>query len=118
MRVQEIADADDPYRRIHHSQVKEGRPTRAAFTDPELSVDLARLTTPEQRLTGHASHGLASITAGHARSLGQDVFHDPLETNPAQAIVKGKKTARIGKSLARSATWVLLPPNNPAVIPA
>ena len=112
MQAQEIAGADDLYRRIHPSQVKEGRPTRAAFTDPELSVDLARLTTSEQSLSGHASHGLASIKAGHARSLGQDVFHDPLETNPAHALVKGKKTPRIGRSLARSAKWEALPPND------
>lgn len=112
MQLQEIADADDLYRRIHPSQVKDGRPTRAAFTDPELSVDLARLTTPEQCLSGHASHGLASITAGHARSLGQDVFHNPLGTNPAHALVKGKKTPRIGRSLAGSAKWEMLPPNN------
>ena len=110
MQVQAIADADDLHRRIHPSQVKDGRPTRAAFTDPELSVDLARLTTLEQSLSGHATHGLASIRAGHARSLGQDVFHDPLDTNPAHAIVKGKKTPRIGRSLARSAKWEVFPP--------
>jgi hypothetical protein len=46
MRVQEIADADDLHRRIHPSQVKAGKPTSAAFEDPQLSVDLARLTTP------------------------------------------------------------------------
>src|SRR3990170_1644051 len=108
MQVQEIADADDLYRRIHPLQVRDGRPTSAAFTDPELSVDLARLTTPEHSLSGHATHGLASITAGHARSLRQDVFHEPLETNPAHALVRGKKTPSIARSLARSVTWMLL----------
>lgn len=112
MQVQEVADADDLYRRIHPLQVKDGRPTSAAFKHTELSVDLAQLTTPGQSLSGYASHGLASITARHARSLRQDVFHDPLETNPAHALVRGKKTPGIAKSLARSATWMLLPPND------
>jgi len=112
MEIQEIADADDLYRRIHPSQVKDGRPTSAAFKDHHLSVDVARLTIPDRSLSGYPSHGLASITAGHARSLGQDVFHDPRVTSPAHALVEGTKTPRIGRSLARSATWVLLPPND------
>ena len=110
MRVQEIADADDLYRRIHPLQVRDGRPTSAAFTDPELSVDLAKLTTPQPSLSDYASHGLASIIAGHARSLRQEVFHNPVESNPAHALVKGKKTPSIAKSLARSAKWEVLPP--------
>lgn len=109
--VEEIADADELYRRIHPSQVKDGMPTSAAFKDVELSVDLARLTTLERSLTGYPSHGLASITAGHARSLKQTVFHDPLEANPAHAIVKGHKTLSIARSLARSAKWEAPPPS-------
>ena len=112
MQVQEIADADDLYRRIHFSQVKDGRPTSAAFKHTELSVDLAKLTTPEQSLSGYASHGLASITAGHARSLGQDVLHDPLEANPAHALVRGTKPLSIARSLAQSAKWEVLTPND------
>ncbi len=111
MEIQEIADADDLYRRIHPSQVKEGRPTSAAFRAKELSVDLARLTTVLQCLSGYALHGLASITTAHARSLGQDVIHDPLEANPAHALVKGTKTCSTAKKLARSAKWEVLPPN-------
>lgn len=111
MEVQEIADVDALYRRIHPLQVKDGMPTSAAFKDAELSVDLARLTTLERSLTGYLSHGLASIAAGYARSLEQTVLHDPRETNPAHALVKGNKTPRIARSLARSAKWEALPPN-------
>lgn len=111
MEVQEIADVDGLYRRIHPLQVKDGRPSSAAFNNAELSVDLARLTTLERSLTGYPSHGLASITAGDARSLGQMVIHDPLETNPAHALVKGHKNPRIAKNLALSAKWEVLPPN-------
>lgn len=111
MEAQEIADSDDLYRRIHPSQVKDGRPSSAAFKDAEMSVDVARLTTPKQTLTGYPSHGLASIMAGHARALGQDVFHDPLELNPAHAIVKGNKPLGIARSLAQSAKWEAPPPN-------
>lgn len=111
MEVQEIADVDALYRRIHPLQVKDGTPTSAAFKDAELSVDLARLTTFERSLTGYPSHGLASVTAGYARSLEQTVLHDPLETNPAHTLVKGNKTPRIARSLARSAKWEALPPS-------
>lgn len=111
MEVHEIADVDGLYRRIHPSQVKDGRPSSAAFKDAEMSVDVARLTTPKQTLTGYPSHGLASITAGHARAEGQDVFHDPLELNPAHAIVKGNKPLSIARRLAQSAKWEALPPN-------
>jgi hypothetical protein len=110
MQVQEVADADDLYRRIHFSQVKDGGPTSAAFKHTELSVDLAKLTTPQQSLSGHPSHGLVSITAGHARSLGQEVVHSPLDVNLAHALVIGNKTLGIARNLARTATWVLLPP--------
>jgi hypothetical protein len=112
MQLQEIADADDLYRRIHPSQVKDGRPTSAAFKDPELSVDLARLTTPERSLTGYPLYGLTSIVAGHARSLGQDVFHSPLEANPAHAFVRGAKPLSVARGLAQSAKWDVLPPND------
>ena len=113
MRVEEIADVDDLYRRIHPLQVKEdGSLSSAAFKDAEMSVDVARLTTPQQSLSGYVSHGLVSITAGHARSLRQEVFHAPLETNPAHALVKGRKTDSIAKNLARSAKWEMLPPND------
>ncbi|MBZ0168327.1 MAG: hypothetical protein K8F29_02645 [Kofleriaceae bacterium] len=112
MEVEEIADNDELYRRIHPLQVKDGRPTSAAFKDPEMSVDVARVTTPQRVLSEYSSHGLASITAGYARSLEQDVFHDPVENNPAHAIVKGNKPPRIAKSLARSAKWDVLPPSS------
>ena len=112
MRVQEVADADDLYRRIHPSQVKDGKLTSAAFKDLQLSVDLARLTTPQRSLSRHPSHGLASITALVARSLGQEVIHNPLNINPAHALVIGNKSLATARSLARSATWVLLPPGN------
>lgn len=111
MELQEIADVDGLYRRMHPLQVKDGMPTSAAFKDAELSVDLARLTTLERSLMGYPLHGLASITAGYARFLGQTVFHDPLEANPAHALVKGNKTPHIARSLARSAKWEALPPN-------
>ena len=111
MQVEEIADSDELYRRIHPSQVKDGRPTSAAFKDLELSVDLARLTTCQRSLRRYPLHGLASIITGHARSQQQVVFHDPLETNPAHALVKGTKTLSVARSLARSAKWEVLPPN-------
>lgn len=111
MEVQEIADVDALYRRIHPLQVKDGRPSSAAFKDTELSVDLARLTTLERSFMGYPLHGLASITAGYTRSLEQTVFHDPLQSNLAHALVKGHKTPGIARKLARSAKWEVLPPN-------
>lgn len=107
-------------RRIPHWQwVEDGagglRPSSAAFSDENLSVDLASVLqasgqTPATTLSGHQGFALASVTAQVAREQGQAVCRDPLANNPAHAIVAGKKTTAVKRHLARHSEWVVPPP--------
>ena len=114
-----ILDDEGLLRRIPHYQwVEDGaggwRPSSAAFGDLELSVDLAStlaalnepMTAP---LRGHDGYALVSLKAGSARQNNQAVCRDPLDSNPAHAIVYGKKTNAIKKQLARQSEWIISP---------
>lgn len=86
--MERIDDDDDLYRRIFRYSVKpDGTVSSAAFMtkskkpDPECSVSLARLTTPEEVLRpgrGLPGQRLIALTASVPRSLGLTVLHDPL----------------------------------------
>ena len=117
MDIVEIQDTEELYRRIHPYHIKpDGTVSSAAFKGGdsyELSVELARLTTPEEtvqrgRQLGRECVGLAILMAGQARELSQEVRHDPLGPdapggpNPAHALIIGQKTEPIAKQLARS----------------
>src|SRR5215211_4385615 len=92
-----IVDDDWLYRRLAVHNVRQSDGTvhyntfmrnadprgRKKEPDPDVSVDLARLTTPEQSLTtaGRLDQGIGAIQAGYPRSLapGQtDVVHTPV----------------------------------------
>jgi hypothetical protein len=104
-------------RRIHPNQVvpdKNGgfRPSSAAFTDRELSVDLASKLdeldrTQQSCLDGYDGYGLVSFTAGTARANQQLVCRDPLPDNPAHGIVYGDKPTRVKKQLVQGSTWIV-----------
>src|SRR5688572_20724842 len=89
-----ITDADSLYRRLAINHFRsDGTINRTAFMrnsvppnkgkepDPEVSVDLARLTTPPNSpagslaTAGRPNQGIAAIRAGFPRSLGLDVIH-------------------------------------------
>jgi hypothetical protein len=91
---EEIADADWLYRRlaIHNIRRSDGSVHYNTFLrnsdprgrkkepDPDVSVDLARLTTPEQSLAaaGKPDQGIGAIQAGFPRGLGLEVVHIPI----------------------------------------
>lgn len=105
-----IADAEQLYRRVHPTQVKDdGKLSSAAFTDPELSVDRAMLTTTEQTLREHPKHGIAAFTAGLARELEQEVVPDASLFNRAHALVKGSKPKSVKRRFAREAELIRQP---------
>ena len=106
---EEIADEDWLYRRlgVHSVRTKDGSIHPNAFMrsaepsgrlkgpDPEVSVDLARLTTPEHSLAvaGKPNQGIGAIQAGFPRSLGLRVMHAPVEApvgrpNPAHSLIR------------------------------
>jgi len=95
------------------------RPSSAAFKNSRdgspMSVFLADVLRelnrgPETVLAGHDDFALAAITAGLARECNQSVARDPLQGEPAHAVVIGKKTEAVRTKLALGSHWIVLPP--------
>src|SRR2546430_10713041 len=90
-----ISDSEGLWRHIHpeqftwDQQTSQWRPTSGAFIDRrgELSVDRASLTTIEQSLAGKPNHSLVEVEASILRKMGYLVVPDPLESNPAHALI-------------------------------
>jgi len=116
MNIETIHDADELYRRVIEYWIKENSViSSAAFQNTtntdEMSVDLARLTTPQATALHKTNFGVASFLAGVARELNQEVFHSPVSENYAHSTVKGRKTGSIRKKLVKKSTLILLPAN-------
>jgi len=106
---EEIEDEDELYRRIHPDWIKScGKISSAAFKQktPDLSVNIARLTTPEKTLYGYPRHGLGSLPAGTFRIEKLEIYHVPVSCNYAHAIVYGKITDAMAKRVADSAKLI------------
>lgn len=102
-----------------NENTREWRPSSAAFDDhpngTPMSVFLSDLLAetgrrPADLLAGHTGFALAMVTAGLARQCRQGVAREPLEQEPAHAVVFGKKTKSVMRAFARGATWVIPPP--------
>ncbi len=120
-----IDDDDDLYRRLIPTSVnRHGAVSRGAFyragmePDPEISVNIARLSSPEATLTGGPpGSGIGVIRAGLARTTGLQVRHAPVEGNDAHALIVGAST-RDHCSLLAEGTRVVIPPSGaPAARP-
>lgn len=114
-----IGDECELYRRVHPFQVVDDentgakRPSSAAFSDPELSVDLKRTLEVNGLdwrfcLKVHAQHSLVTFPAGAARAAKQQLVLDPLDDNPAHTLVVGKKTQSVRNALVKASVWVHL----------
>ncbi len=107
-----LLDPDELYRGVHPDWVKpNGEISSGAFDGDEMSVDIAKKTTPERSWNRmrKIQAGMASVTVRLARSLKQEVRHHPLPLNHAHGLVVGKKTSSVRKQFARKATWVVRP---------
>lgn len=106
-----IADLEMLHRRIHPAQMQDGRVSTAAFSDPEMSVDRARMRTAQESLQKHAGYGLAGFTAGFARGVKdpQEVLPSPSLFNPSHALVKGKKSKATRREFALGSSLVVRP---------
>lgn len=114
MKILDILDEDDLYRRVPDVWLKEdGEVSSAAFQNTtnsdDMSVDLARLTTPQTTVSEYPNCGVASFRAALARQLGQKVLHAPILRYPAHSTVRGKKTHGIRRKFAKGSTVILLP---------
>lgn len=54
--------------------------------------------------------GLASVTAEFLRNLDQGVTRDPIENEPAHALVHGKKSRSTRQRMAKEAVWIIRHP--------
>jgi hypothetical protein len=104
-----IEDEDQLYRRVFPGFLKNhGRISSAAFkTKGDLSVDIARLTTPHKSLYGYPDHGLSTLSALTFRKEDNlEIYHVPTSCNYAHALVYGKITEAMAKRIASSAKLV------------
>lgn len=114
MKVELILDEDDLYRRVPEMYFKEsGKISTAAFQNTtgtnDMSVDLARLTTPQATALNNPKFGVASFRAGFARRNNQKVFNDPEPENPAHSIVRGRKTGSFRRKLVEQSIVIVWP---------
>lgn len=107
----EIIDADDSlYRRLHRKSHlrKDGTVNSSAFKrygkptyDDQISVDLARLTTPKESVNRSekkcVGFCLGVCIAHHPLALGFSVVHDPEEGNYSHSLIKDQNNTQ-GKS--------------------
>lgn len=112
-----ISDHDELYRRLFSGHVNpDGTVNSAAFKygghpNNTISVDLARLTTPEEsvRRANRRGFGLGVLQATRVRQLAFDVLHDPLPDNRSHAVIAGENDRKKCRELA-GATAVLIEP--------
>lgn len=110
MKVTPVDDSERLHRRIPAIHLKDdGTVSSAAFTDPEMSVDRAALTTLAQTLAYHPQCGIAEFVARDARSLDLAVEPDATIDNIAHALVLGKKTKSMSRKLAAASKLLLAP---------
>ncbi|SRR5260370_15059587 len=118
--VVQISDDDLLYRRFHYtSLLRDGgiasiaymRP-RTVIPDPEISVNLARKTTPEETLAAADPpiFGLSELRVGDVRNLGFTVRYAPSRGNKAHCIIEGAKTETDCERLAEITKVRILPP--------
>jgi hypothetical protein len=109
-----IATEDLLYRRIFAQFVKsDGRVSSAAFKvnsrpDNEISVDLAKLTTPEESVNraGRPGFLLGQLVTGGVRQIGFEVRYDPVPGNPAHSLITGENSNPLCRQLAVLVTIV------------
>lgn len=123
---QSIPDHELLWRRIlprwlHKQPDGTFRPSSMAFLDDtpgnngEVSVDLASLTTIESSLAAYPGQGLAELEASVPRSLQHTVASDPLENNPAHALIcpppdiPNNQRKRDARQMAEKARLIVLP---------
>ncbi len=106
--ILEVDDDDELYRRLAPHHIREdGTVSSSAFKrgkdpDPEVSVDLARLTTPEESLrrADRVEHGIGVLITRVPRGMGLTVRHDPLVGNLAHTVIEGQTSRQQPRVLA------------------
>lgn len=116
--LETIADEDELYRRLAPHHIKDGgRVSLSAFKrgkapDPEVSVNLARLTTVAEMLAPRPEHGVGMLPARLPRSMGLTVRHDPAPDNDAHTVIEGQTSRQQPRELAEGTIIVQIPSQN------
>jgi hypothetical protein len=76
---------------------------------PEVSVNLARMTTPDETLKGRSHFGLGELRYGDVVAAGFSVVWDPVEDNDAHCLIKGEATKANSRILAKLTTVTRMP---------
>jgi len=108
------------YRGIHASQLKQGNAvSSAAFkskTNPHVSVDLSSLSTPQEAHRRRPSDvGVIQLVVGTVRTITPGVVRDPIERNPAHALIihdfnlSDGKWKEVARKLAKVCVWAIAP---------
>jgi len=118
----ELAEGTDLYRYVYPGWIRADGISSAAFDGEELSCDDASLCTATDthaRLDASRGGGVARFAVGFARREEQQIVPDPLLTNAAHVLVRGKKNKTRRRAFAREAErrgWAF-PPTAPPVEP-
>ena len=94
-----IEDHAHLWRRVHPTQISRISESGALnvsagvfSTRDEVSVALAGLTTLASFRENHSEHSVVQLTASQARAVGCTVVRDPLENDPAHALICGTRS--------------------------
>lgn len=82
----------------------DGKVSSIAFSDPELSVDIARIQQ-DMSITLAGEAGVAEFQASAAQALDQQTVADPLPDNAAHALVIGQKPKSVQRKLRNAASF-------------
>jgi hypothetical protein len=115
--VEVITAEDHLYRRLIYGSVKSGKTLRSAYyrrgnlPDPELSVNLARMSTPEQTAQSGPwpGFGVGVLPVAIPIEMDLTVQHAPETNNDAHCLIIGVQTRAQCRLLAE-ATEVLIHP--------
>lgn len=113
--METITTEDGLLRRIiiNPSYIKKNRQITSLAFKPRkvdvdgLSVDLERLTTPEDVIIDRTKFRLARLQASVPMALGLNCIHAPREDNIAHSLIQGHFTTSICRQLALAATFVI-----------
>jgi len=117
-----IPDSELLYRGVHVSHLKaDNTVSSAAFksrTNPHVSVDLSSLSTPEETHSRRPSDvGVIELATGTTRAFTPGVVRDPIEGNPAHALIihdfslSDGQWSQVARKLSKATVWAI-PPGN------
>lgn len=119
--MEEIGPQDSLYRRLIYGSVKNGKTLRSAYykrgnvPDPEPSVNLVRLSSPEETAGQgpYPGFGAGVLSASVPIAMRLEVRHQPEPCNDAHALIHGVATKAQCRLLAEATEPLIHPEPKP-----